>query len=100
VLTKRVVNATSRKVSGTISSPDDISASTPTIALHDDTNADSWLSATWTTTPAYSATTGLWTGVAQTTSNLDFSTKTPGTYILRIKAGTTIVDCYIIRVIP
>lgn len=95
----RVIKATSRKISAIVSSPDDISAATVTIALHDDTAADSWLTSAWTTTPALGSD-GLYTGVAQTTANVDFSTKDADTYIVRAKAGTTVVNCYIIRVVP
>ena len=96
----RVIKATSRKVSGPMSSPDDISAAAVTIALHDDTGAaDSWLAATWSTTPVLGSD-GLYTGVAQTSANVDFSTKDPGSYIVRAKAGTTVVNCYIIKVVP
>lgn len=95
----RVINATSRKISAVVSSPDDISAATVTIALHDDTAADSWLTSAWTTTPTLGSN-GLYVGVAQTTANVDFSTKDPGTYIVRTKAGSTIVNCYIIKVVP
>ena len=95
-----VIKATSRKISATVSSPDDISGATPTIALHDDTGAaDTFLAATWTTTPVLGSD-GYYRGVAQTTSNVDFSTKALGTYIVRGKAGTTVVNCYIIKVVP
>lgn len=105
--TFRVVKNGTRKVSATLRSPDDISAATPTIALHDDTGAaDSFLTAAWTTTPALdtsptSPTYNLWVGVAETTAVVDFSAKALGTYIVRGRAGTSPpVDCYILKVIP
>lgn len=95
-----------RKVSATVKSPSDISASTPTIALHFDDVTDSFLPATWATTPALvtdatSANYGLYVGVAETSSNVDFSALTLGTYIVRAKAGSApSVDCYVLKVVP
>lgn len=101
-----VIKSTIRKVSGTVRSPDNISAATPKIALHEDTGAaDVWLDASWSTTPALetdplSQDYGLYVGVAETTTEVDFSTKTLGNYIVRAKAGTVPVDCYTLKVIP
>lgn len=101
-----VIQSTIRKVSGTVRSPDNITAATPTIALHDNTGtADTWLPAAWSTTPALdtdprSSTYGLYVGVAETSTEVDFSTKPLGTYIVRAKAGTVPVNCYALKVIP
>lgn len=98
---ERMVKSNVVKVSATVTSPDDIHLATVTIALHDDTGAaDSWLAATWSTTPTQDASTGLWSGVAQTTAAVDFTTKALGNYVVRAKAGTTVVDCYILKVVP
>lgn len=78
----------------------DISAATVSICLHDDTNADTWLAATWSTTPTYNATTGKWSGEARTTSAVDFSGKALGKYVVKVKVGTEITHSYILHVIP
>lgn len=78
----------------------DISTATVYICLHDDVNADTWLAATWSTTPTYNATTGKWSGEARTTSAIDFSAKALGKYVVKIKVGTEITQCYILHVIP
>jgi len=78
----------------------DISAATVAICLHDDTNADTWLPATWSTTPTLNTATGQWVGEAKTTSAIDFSGKALGKYVVKIKVGTEITQCYILHVIP
>ena len=78
----------------------DISAATVAICLHDDTHADTWLPATWSTTPTLNTATGKWTGDAKTTSAIDCSGKALGKYVVKIKVGTEITQCYILHVIP
>lgn len=78
----------------------DISAATVYICLHDDVNADTWLAATWSTILTYNATTGKWSGEARTSSAIDFSGKALGKYVVKIKVGTEITQCYILHVIP
>ena len=78
----------------------DISAAAVEICLHDDTNADTWLPATWSTTPTYNASTGKWSGEAKTVSAINFASKALGTYVVKIRVGTEITHCYILKVIP
>lgn len=96
----RMVKANNTNVYATVSSSDDISAATVAIALHDDTNADVWLTSTWDTTPTLNAATGLYEGEARTSSAVDFATKALGAYVVRVKVGTEITDCYVLKVIP
>lgn len=100
MLTQRMIKGNNTPVYATVTSTEDISAATVSIALHDDTNADTWLTSSWDTVPALNATTGKYVGEAVTDSAIDFSAKAAGTYIVRTKVGTEVVDCYILRVIP
>ena len=93
-------NGSNTEVYATGSATYDISTATVYICLHDDVNADTWLAATWSTTPTYNATTGKWSGEARTSSAIDFSAKALGKYVVKIKVGTEITQCYILHVIP
>lgn len=95
----RMVQGNNTNVYATVSSSSDISAATVAIALHDDTNADSWLSSTWDTVPTLDADTGLYVGEAKSAA-VDFATKALGNYVVRTKVGSEIVDCYVLKVIP
>lgn len=85
-------------VYATATSTDDISAATVAICLHDDTNADTWLTSSWDTVPTLVD--GVYIGEAVTNAAVDFSAKAAGNYLVKVKVGSQVRHCYVIRVVP